>query len=112
MSSGIANGAVSTIPPNDPFSATAFVNAATTTNIYTVPPGKTLYITSLTMIPGASTNARVLIDAAIAFRADGIASPLQISDNPLLTLNAGEVLAFSTLGGGVYCNFNVSGYQL
>lgn len=112
MVTSLSAGATAIIPPSDPFSATAFVNAATTTSLYTVPTGRKLYITSIVLIPGASTNARLLIDAAIAFRADGITQTLQVYNNPILELQAGEELSASTLGGGVYCNFNISGYLL
>jgi len=66
MSSGIANGAVSQIPPTNPVTVVATLNGATNPNlIYTVPTGKTFYCTGMSVSFNGSAGTSQIITISV-----------------------------------------------
>lgn len=112
MAYGLSAGATAAIPPALPVTLTANVASATTTNMYTVPAGRKFYIVGVLIVPSAASNARLLVNAAIALRSDNTANVVNISSNPIMQLNAGDTLDGSTVGGAATVAFNVWGYLL
>lgn len=96
MSSGIASGGVSTIPPDSPVIATAAVDSATGTTLYTVPAGRKFYCQGASIVldgPATSLDLYFRIDSTDIISTLGKAEePVVLTGNPLFFAEGGEVV--------------------
>ena len=96
MSSGIASGGVSQIPPDSPVIATATVTSATGDTLYTVPAGRKFYCQGASIAfggPATDLDVYLRIDST-----DVVSTLLKenestvLNGNPLFLAEAGEVV--------------------
>lgn len=112
MSSGIANGAVSTIPPNSPiYASAASTGVGNDAIIYTVPTGKTFYCQGLLVSCEAAGAVIVKVNGVSIIDTDfaGL-EKLPINGNPIFAATSGQTI---TIRGGANDFFGtVWGYNL
>lgn len=112
MSSGIANGAVSTIPPNNPvYASAATTGVGTDTVIYTVPTGRTFYCTGLLVSCEAAGGVIVKVNGVSIIDTDFAGLEKQaLNGNPIFAATSGQTI---TIRGGANDFFGtVWGYYL
>jgi hypothetical protein len=92
MSSGLANGAVSTIPPNSPVYV-YFNMTGSVVTYYTVPTGKTFYCQGIFINCTSTGIGTMYVDATTLFALEMTETQTQtVAGNPIFSMTEGETL--------------------
>lgn len=117
MSFGLSAGATATIPPTNPQNFTGIYDNSeypTPDTLYTVPAGRTLYITGVSMTASSATaTLLVKVNGTTKFITGGTEqTPSNTYGFPIFVVNGGEVLTAISGSGGESLYYNVFGFLL
>lgn len=116
MGAILSAGATAVIPPTTPWADNAAANSASYVDVYTVPAGKTLYVTSIFIsTDSGTTDAVIRIDStdvySLTVQIDSFYPLNGSASSPLLSLPANSVLKIRTNAGG-FVSVNFAGFLL